>query len=219
MHGQISADYFRQLHGPDRQTGQRIIGLTGGIAMGKTTVAQYLASAHNLPLLDADIYARAAVRPGCPALEAIVERYGGEILLPDGSLDRQRLGSIIFSNSEERLWLEAQIHPHVRHRLQTDLYASAQHPVVVAVIPLLFEANMIDLVTEIWVVHCSQTEQTERLMQRTPSAAGHSLTMKQAQARIKSQMPIEQKVAQATIVLDNSSTLEALFRQVDLALS
>lgn len=204
---------------PDGRTGQRIIGLTGGIAMGKTTVAQYLAAAHNLPLLDADIYARAAVQPGSPALEAIVERYGSEILLPNGSLDRQQLGSIIFSDSAERLWLEAQIHPYVRNCLQADLYSLAQHPVVVAVIPLLFEANMTDLVTEIWVVHCSQTKQIERLIQRTQSTNGHSLTMEQAQARISSQMPIEQKVAQATVILDNSSTLEALLEQIDLALS
>lgn len=199
---------------------RRIVGLTGGIAMGKTTVAQYLTSTHQLPVLDADVYARKAVQPGSPALKAIVERYGEEILLTDGSSDRRRLGNIVFSNPEERLWLEAQIHPYVRDCLQAELHSLAQPPVIVVVIPLLFEANMTDLVTEVWVVRCSQAEQVERLMQRSSpqSAAGHRLTLEQAQARIKSQMPIEQKVAQATVVLDNSSTSEALFRQVDLAL-
>lgn len=188
--------------------------------MGKTTVAQYLASAHQLPVLDADVYAQKAVQPG-PILKAIVERYGQEMLLTDGSLDRRRLGNIVFSNPEERLWLEAQIHPYVRSCLQAELRSLAQHPVVVVVIPLLFEANMTDLVTEIWVIRCSQAEQVKRLMQRSSSqsASGQHLTLEQAQARIKSQMAIEQKVAQATVVLDNASTPEALFRQVDLALA
>lgn len=205
---------------PDRKASQRIIGLTGGIAMGKTTVAQYLASTYQLPILDADIYAQKAVQPGSPALKAIVECYGQEILLTDGSLDRRRLGSIVFSSPEERLWLEAQIHPYVRNCLQAGLRSLAQYPVVVVIIPLLFEAKMTDLVTETWVVRCSQAEQIERLIQRSSSqSTADRLTLAQAQARINSQMGIEQKVAQATVVLENSSTPEALFRQVDLALN
>ena len=190
----------------------RIIGLTGGIATGKTTVAEYLASAYALPILDADIYAREAVQPGSPILVNIVDRFGSEILLPDARLNRSQLGEIIFSDPTERRWLESQIHPYVRDRLQAEQQALAQHPILVMVIPLLFEAKMTDLVTEIWVVSCSQTTQRSRLSQRD------RLTLAQAQARIDSQMPLTQKVAQAEVVLDNSATLESLLQQVDAAL-
>jgi len=191
---------------------QRVIGLTGGIAMGKTTVANYLASAYQLPILDADVYAREAVQPGSAVLAKTVARYGLKVLRPDQTLDRQYLGNIIFSNPQERLWLETQIHPYVRQCLQTKLKSLDQHPVVVMVIPLLFEAEMTDLVTESWVVRCAPTEQLQRLMQRS------HLTLEQAQARVASQMPIEQKVAQAAVVLDNSSTTEVLLQQVNAAL-
>jgi len=194
------------------ETHQRIIGLTGGIAMGKTTVAKYLASAYHFPVLDADLYARESVQPGSAVLARIVERYGPTILLPDQSLDRQQVGNIIFNNPQERLWLEKQIHPYVRQQLQAKLKSLIQHPVVVMVIPLLFEAEMTDLVTEIWVVRCAPAEQLQRLMQR------NQLTLEQAQVRVASQMPIAQKVAQATVVLDNSSTIEALLKQVNAAL-
>jgi dephospho-CoA kinase len=122
----------------------RIIGLTGGIATGKTTVAEYLASAYALPILDADIYAREAVQPGSPILVNIVDRFGSEILLPDARLNRSQLGEIIFSDPTERRWLESQIHPYVRDRLQAEQQALAQHPILVMVVPLLFEAKMTD---------------------------------------------------------------------------
>src|SRR5579883_3477933 len=95
---------------------KRIIGLTGGIATGKTTVANYLASAYDVPILDADIYARDAVSTGSPILDAIAQRYGEEILLEKGKLNRQMLGEIIFNHPEERHWVEDLIHPYVRDR-------------------------------------------------------------------------------------------------------
>jgi dephospho-CoA kinase len=191
---------------------KKIIGLTGGIATGKTTVANYLADAYKLPILDADIYAREAVCVGSPILDAITTRYGKQILLPNGNLDRQKLGEIIFKNPEERTWVENLIHPYVRDRFLTEIKASAVKTLVL-VVPLLFEAGMTDLVTEIWVVWCSQQQQLARLMQR------NHLTFEQAQARIHSQMPIAEKAARADVVLDNSSSLEALLKQVDAALT
>lgn len=194
-----------QLHSP------RIIGLTGGIATGKSTVSNYLATAYNLPVLDADIYARVAVEIGSPVLEAIAHRYC-DILLPDGALNRQKLGQIIFNNPQERQWLEQQIHPNVRERFVIAIKElSAQ--TVVLVVPLLFEAEMTDLVTEIWVVYCPYQQQLKRLMQR------NQLTLEQAQARINSQMPIQEKCDRADVILDNSSTPEALLEQVDTALN
>jgi dephospho-CoA kinase len=185
--------------------------LTGGIATGKSTVSNYLATTYHLPVLDADIYARVAVQVSSPILKVIVQRYSLDILLPDGTLNRQKLGQIIFSSQDERRWLEQQIHPYVR-----DYFIKAIKELtgqtVVLVVPLLFEAGMSDLVTEIWVVRCSEEQQLERLMQRS------QLTREQAQARIKSQMSIAQKCDRADIVLDNSSTPEALLKQVDTAL-
>ena len=190
---------------------KRIIGLTGGIATGKTTVTNYLASAYNLPILDADIYAREAVSLGSPILGAIAQRYGEQILLPDGSLNRQKLGEIIFNRQDERNWIDNLIHPDVRDRfLKAIIQSSSQR--LVLVVPLLFEAGMTDLVTEIWVVSCSQEQQLQRLIQR------NHLNREQAQARINSQLSIEEKVVYADVVLDNSSTLEVLLKQVDVAL-
>lgn len=186
----------------------RIIGLTGGIATGKTTVANYLASAYNLPILDADIYARDAVAVGSPILAAIAQRYGTEILLPDGHLNRQKLGEIIFQEPDERLWIDSLIHPYVGDRFHKAI-AELSAPTIVLVIPLLFEAKMTNLVTEIWVVRCSESQQLARLMQR------NNLTQEQAQARINSQLSIDKKAELADVVLDNSSTTAALIQQID----
>ncbi|PHJ67041.1 dephospho-CoA kinase [Nostoc linckia z18] len=189
---------------------KRIIGLTGGIATGKTTVTNYLASTYNLPILDADIYAREAVSLGSPVLDAIAKRYGQEILLADGNLHRQKLGEIIFNREDERNWLESLIHPYVRDRF-VEAIIQCSSEILVLVVPLLFEAGMTDLVTEIWVVHCSQEQQLQRLMQR------NHLNQQQAQVRINSQLSLAEKVARANIVLDNSSSLEVLLKQVDMA--
>ncbi|MEP0918372.1 dephospho-CoA kinase [Leptolyngbya sp. DQ-M1] len=192
----------------------RRIGITGGIGMGKTTVSNYLAAAHRLPILDADLIARDAVAPGSPILAQIIDRYGAHLLRIDGTLDRAKLGTIVFSNPTERIWLEQQIHPYVRQMLEAECDRLAQtHPTIVLVIPLLFEANMTDLVSEIWVICCSESQQIQRLMQR------EKLSLEQAQARIQSQMPIKQKRDRANVILDNSTTPEALMRQVDRALS
>jgi dephospho-CoA kinase len=193
----------------------RLIGLTGGIGMGKTTVSKYLEQTHHLPILDADVYAREAVSPGSPILTAITARYGATLLLPDGSLDRRQLGTIVFNQPEERQWLEQQIHPYVRQAMdrERDRLVQQGYATLVMVIPLLFEANLTHLVTEIWVVYCDQARQLDRLQQREP------LTPDQIQARIASQMPIQAKIAQANVRLNNDSTLANLLKQVDRALA
>lgn len=192
----------------------RVIGLTGNVGMGKTTVSNYLAKAYQLPILDADLYARQAVEPG-QLLPQIVARYGADILGDDGRLNRQRLGEILFGDAAERAWIEQLIHPAVRCQIESDLQAlvAEKQPTAVVVVPLLFEANMRDLVSEIWVVQSSAALQLERLRQRDPQ-----LSLAQIQARISSQMPIEQKIAQADWVLDNSGSQRDLFSQIDQAL-
>lgn len=192
--------------------GQRIIGLTGGIATGKSTVSDYLARQHQIPVLDADIYARQAVEPGSPALAAIVDRYGSDLLDQNGQLNRSRLGEIVFNQPDEKTWLEQQIHPVVRQCFQAAMADLALAPVVVQVIPLLFEANLTNQVSEIWVVTCSQDRQLQRLMDR------NHLTREQAIARIQSQMPLAEKANRADVVIDNDADLPTLFCRVDEAL-
>ncbi|MBH8576848.1 dephospho-CoA kinase [Nostocaceae cyanobacterium CENA369] len=191
---------------------KRLIGLTGGIATGKTTVANYLASTYSLPVLDADIYARDAVTVGSPILKAIALRIGEQILLPDGSLNRQKLGEIIFQQPDERNWIEGLIHPYVADRFK-EAIAQSSSPRLVLVIPLLFEARMTNLVTEIWVVSCSESQQLQRLIQR------NNLSQQQAQARIDSQLSLTKKASLADVVLDNSSTLEVLLKQIHAAVT
>ncbi|MFM5981576.1 MAG: dephospho-CoA kinase [Sphaerospermopsis kisseleviana] len=188
---------------------KRLIGLTGGIATGKSTVANYLATAYNLPILDADVYARNAVSVGSPILSQIAQRYGkSEILLADGNLNRAKLGEIIFHQPEERIWVENVIHPYVRNWFLKTINESSATTLVL-VIPLLLEAGLENLVSEIWVVSCSEAQQKQRLIQR------NNLTNEQAAARINSQLPLSEKIARADVVLDNSSTLESLLQQID----
>ncbi len=190
---------------------QRQIGLTGGIGMGKSTVSDYLAKHHGVPVLDADTYAREAVMLGSPILDRITDRYGIGIQLPDGNLNRAQLGTIVFNDDHERHWLEQQIHPYVRDRFAQALSTLTSAPIVVLSIPLLFEAGLTGLATEIWVVTCSPEQQLERLAKR-------GLDLEQAQARIHSQMPIAEKIARADVVLDNTGSLETLYAQIDRAL-
>ena len=191
---------------------KRLIGLTGGIATGKTTVSNYLAQKYSLPVLDADIYAREAVHQDSPILQRIFERYGDQVKLPDATLNRAALGKIIFNNSEQKKWLEGQIHPFVRDRFTQELQKTPSKTVVLA-IPLLFEAKLTTMVTEIWVVSCDRQQQISRLQQRD------NLTPQQAQVRIDSQLPLKEKVALADVVLQNNSDLKHLYDQVDSAIA
>ncbi|QSV56335.1 MAG: dephospho-CoA kinase [Dolichospermum sp. UKL201] len=190
---------------------KNLIGLTGGIATGKSTVANYLATTYNLPILDADIYARDAVSVGSPILSQITEKYGREIILSDGNLNRAKLGEIIFHQPEERYWVEGVIHPYVRSCFAKAINESSANTLIL-VIPLLFEANLENLVNQIWVVSCSPQQQQQRLIER------NNLTAEQAAARINSQLPIAEKIARADVVLDNSGNLESLLQQIDKVL-
>ncbi len=151
------------------------------------------------------------MKPGTEILREIFARYGEKVQLSDGTLNRQSLGEIIFNNPAERQWVEAQIHPYVRHRFESEIAREVGNIIVLA-IPLLFEANMTDLVTEIWVVSCDGEEQIQRIKKRD------RISSSAAEARINSQLSLEEKIARADVVLDNSTTLDNLRQQVDLAL-
>ena len=190
---------------------KRIIGLTGGIGTGKSTVSDYLQQVYNLPVLDADHYAREVVSKESPILEAIKQRYGSYILQEDGSLNRSKLGNIIFNRHSEKQWLEQQVHPDVRQCIETKLSQLSVDSVLV-VVPLLFEAKMTDLVTEIWVVYCSPQQQLKRVMTRD------ELSETDARSRIKAQMSLEEKMTLADVIIDNSGNLSELQQQIDRAL-
>lgn len=186
----------------------RLIGLTGGIATGKSAIAHYLENNYQIPVLDADYYAREAVSKDSPILEVIKHRYGNQVINADGGLNRSRLGEIIFNQPTEKQWLEQQIHPYVRQRLETEL-SHSQASLIVLMIPLLFEAKMTDLVTETWVVSCSPEQQLARVMERD------RLSETEARSRINAQMPLREKIALADIVIDNSGSIEELHQQVE----
>ncbi|MFN9624380.1 MAG: dephospho-CoA kinase [Cyanobacteriota bacterium] len=198
---------------------RRRIGLTGGIATGKSSVARCLIERHGVPVLDADRFARDALAPGTEATAAVLRRYGPAVALPFGvgdpqALDRAALGRLVFADARERHWLETLVHPLVREAFSKALERWNEAPVVVLMIPLLFEAGLEGLCGEIWVVDCgSEAEQIQRLRSRNP------MTLEEAQARVNAQWPMATKISRADVVLDNSGSPEALAKQVALALA
>lgn len=194
----------------------RRIGLTGGIATGKSTVAELLAEQYGIPVLDADAFARQVLAPGSPASLAVLHRYGDGVRssVDPLSLDRPALARIVFNSEEERRWLEHLVHPEVRLHFNTALEALAEEPVVVLMIPLLFEAGLEPLCSEIWVVECgSEAEQVRRLQARD------GLTREEAQARLRAQWPMPAKQALADVVISNRGPRSTLLAQVADALA
>jgi len=184
--------------------GQRRIGLTGGIATGKSTVARLLAERFDLPVLDADAYAREALAPGTAGAQAVLARYGERVKAGSAgdsvaTIDRAALGRIVFADPAERAWLERLVHPLVRQRFAAELERLAAEPVLVLMIPLLFEAGLEGLCSEVWLVDCEEAEQLRRLMARD------GLSEAEARARIAAQCPMARKRALADVVIDNGA--------------
>jgi dephospho-CoA kinase len=189
--------------------GPLVLGLTGGIASGKSTVAQMFVE-RGFRLIDADALARLVVEPGQPALAEIAAHYGSDVLLPDGRLDRARLGQIVFADAAERAVLNAITHPRIAEAIAARLieYGAAPEPILLDH-PLLYETGQDALVERVVVVRVSERTQLERLMAR------NGLTREEALARIGAQMPLEEKAARADYVVDNEGTLEQTARQVE----
>jgi dephospho-CoA kinase len=179
----------------------RVIGLTGGIATGKSSVARFFEE-RGIPVIDADLLAREAVLPGSPALERIVELFGGEILLNDGLLDRRHLGTLIFQEPEKRRQLEDILHPEIRKLAEERIAQAAEagHQRVIYMAPLLIEAGATDRVDTVWVVTVRPEIQLERLMRRD------GINREQAERIIGSQMPLSEKERCGSVVIDNSGT-------------
>jgi dephospho-CoA kinase len=187
----------------------RIIGLTGGIASGKSTVAKILERLGGV-VIDADQLAREAVLPGEPAYLAIVAEFGEGILNSDLTLDRQALGKIVFAKPAARLRLERITHPAIAHLAEKKLAAlrEAGTPVVIYMAPLLIEAGVISRVDEVWVVYVDQETQVARLMLRD------GIDRKEAMQRLAAQMSMSEKCTYGKVLVDNRGTLDETERLV-----
>ncbi|KAF8167239.1 dephospho-CoA kinase [Crassisporium funariophilum] len=182
-----------------------VVGLTGGIATGKSTVSALL-KASKVPVVDADVIARRVVEPGTPALAKIKATFGSEVLFPDGTLDRKKLGSIIFTDEVKRRKLNSIVHPAVRKAMFLEVlgYWIRGWNYCVMDVPLLIEGGLWQLVGSVVVVYCSEELQLQRLILRDNSSR------EEATSRLSSQLPISKKMAYADIVIDNSGSKQEL---------
>lgn len=191
----------------------RVIGLTGGIASGKSAVAGIIAG-YGIAVIDADQLARDAVVPESAALSRIVEVFGAAVLKNDGSLDRAALAGKIFSSSAARRDLESILHPAIKALAQQQLDSLRLKgvPVVFYMAPLLIEAGAVDRVDEIWVVYADRETQLKRIQQRD------SVSREDAEKRLAAQLPMDEKVTYGRVVIDNCGSLVELRRRVEALL-
>lgn len=188
-----------------------LLGVTGGIASGKTTVANML-SELGAPIVDFDLIARKVVEPGQPALKEIVEYFGTQVLQEDGTLDRKKLSEIVFKDIEKRKKLEGFIHPRMGEEVLRQVNALAEkdpNAIIQMVVPLMIEMNLQYQCHKLLVVYIPEDMQIQRLMERD------SITRDQAMAMLKAQLPIEEKLGYADFVIRNDGSLEETRRQVE----
>ncbi|HDD7227056.1 TPA: dephospho-CoA kinase [Staphylococcus aureus] len=175
----------------------KVIGLTGGIASGKSTVSELL-SVFGFKVVDADKAAREAVKKGSKGLAQVREVFGDEAIDENGEMNRRYMGDLVFNHPEKRLVLNAIIHPIVRDIMEEEKqeYLKQGYNVIMD-IPLLFENELENTVDEVWVVYTSESIQMDRLMQR------NNLSLEDAKARVYSQISIDKKSRMADHVIDN----------------
>jgi len=188
----------------------RIIGLTGGIGAGKSTVAGFFRE-EGIPVVDADRISREILEPGRETFRRIIRRFGSDLLLPDGRIDRKLLGERVFSDPAARADLEAITHPGIRDGIGKALRVLEEegHDVAIVEAALIHEIGRGDLFQEVICVRCEPSRQIERIMARD------GISRKQALARISAQMDPEEKVRASDTLIDNSGDLESTRRQVE----
>ena len=183
------------------------VGITGGIGSGKSAVTDRLASL-GITIVDADVVARVVVEPGQPALQAIAEHFGSEVIQCDGSLDRAALRKIVFEHPDERAWLESVTHPAIREEIQRQL-RTADSPYVVLSSPLLLEASQQTFVDVVVVVDVPESIQLERTMSRDGNSA------ELVEQIMAAQLSRTERLEAADIIIDNGGNLDALNLQVN----
>lgn len=191
-----------------------VIGLTGGIASGKSTVSSYL-KVCGLPLLDADAIAYELSAPGKAIWECFVEHFGRQVLAADGTLQREAIARRVFANQQEQDWLDGATHPLIQKVLmkQMEHYRQEGAPLLVLDVPLLFETGWNQLVDAVWVVYVNEATQLQRLCQR------NGYDEETARRRIAAQMSLEEKKQQADVIIDNNGSQQSARLQVDAALA
>ena len=181
---------------------QRRIGLTGGIASGKTTITNYIRKHKNIPILDADNLSRELIKPNTYGYKKILNYFGNQIIdtknNKEQKINRKLLRKIIFKNSESKKWIEKLLHPLIKEKMIEKCSQYKNNQTIVMVIPLLFEANFEDICTEIWLVKCPYEIQKKRLIIRD------KISEKEAYEIINFQLSFEEKRKLSDIILDNS---------------
>ncbi len=200
-----------EMETPGQEGGRRplLIGITGNIGTGKSTVARMLAE-EGVAVIDADRVAHGVMRSGTPVYGRIVETFGPEVVGPDGQIDRGRLGALVFSDPQALARLDSIVHPATIDAIQQRIDAASAGVVVVEAIKLI-EAGMADMCDRVWVTTCRPEQQISRIMQ------GRGLSRAEAEQRVRAQSPQEVKVARADVVIDTSDTLARTRAEVQAA--
>ncbi|WP_029267297.1 dephospho-CoA kinase [Virgibacillus alimentarius] len=187
-----------------------IIGLSGSIASGKSTVS-LMFDDFDIPVIDADKLAREVVDPGEKAYEAIIHKFGPGILREDKTLDRKKLGAIVFADEQKRLQLNEIVHPAIREKMlkHRDAYIKSDEKCVVLDIPLLFENKLTNYVDKTLVVYVDENVQLERLMER------EGFSKQEAKQRIQAQIPNKEKAKLADAIIDNNGTKHHSYEQLE----
>ncbi|MDC3118910.1 dephospho-CoA kinase [Prochlorococcus sp. AH-716-K03] len=186
---------------PKLKNKQRRIGLTGGIASGKSTITNYIKKYRNIPILDADQYSKELIKPKSNCYEQVLAYFGPQIVdeySSENAINRALLKEIIFENSIHRTWIQNLLHPLIKEKMIQECNLYNNNEIILLVIPLLFEAKFEDICTEIWLVKCTELEQIQRLVRRD------KISEEEARKILKLQLTFEAKTEFSDVILDNS---------------
>ena len=180
---------------------QRRIGLTGGIASGKSTISEYIKTHTKFPILDADNISKELIKPNTIGYKKILDYFGNQIIDKKSSekaINRKVLRKIIFENEKDRAWVQKLLHPLIKDTMIKECNQYKNNEIILLVIPLLFEAKFEDICTEIWLVKCTEEKQIKRLVKRD------KISEEEARSIIKLQLNFEAKTKLSDVILDNS---------------
>ena len=186
---------------PKLKNKQRRIGLTGGIASGKSTIANYIKKYRDIPILDADQYSKELIKPKSNCYKKVLAYFGNQIIdenSPEKAINKRLLRKIIFEDEKDRAWIQNLLHPLIKEKMIEGCNEYKNYEIILLVVPLLFEARFEDICTEIWLVKCPREIQKKRLMSR------NKLSENEAERIINLQLNFEDKSKFSDVILDNS---------------